>query len=310
MQRKDHMDAFGAVSLIGFAMLMGLNHVVVKVVNDGLQPVFFSGLRSAGAVVCIWAWMRLRGLRVAIAPGTVPAGLLIGLCFSVEFLLLFLALDLTTVVRAVVLFQTMPLWLSIAAHFLIPGERMGPVKFAGLVLCIGGVVVAMADRGEGGTASLAGDVLALTAAVAWAGIALCVRLTRMSEVRPEMQLWWQVAVSAPLLLLLAPLFGPLIRDLAPVHVAGLGFQIVVVVTFGFIFWLWLLSRYPASGVASFGFLTPIFGVALGWLLLGEPVGPSLLAAVGLVAVGLMLINRPPGGWRGMLRPLLAIRVPR
>ena len=297
MQRKDGMDAFGAVSLIGFAMLMGFNHVIVKVVNEGLQPVFFSGLRSAGAVLCIWIWMRLRGRRLSIAPGSVPAGLLIGLCFSVEFLMLFIALDLTTVVRAVVLFQSMPVWLAIAAHFLIPGERLGVLKAAGLALCLTGVAVALADRGEGGTASLAGDLLAVGAAVAWAGIALCVRLTRMREVAPEMQLFWQVAVSAVLLLAAAPFFGPLIRDLAPIHIAGLGVQIVVIVTAGFIFWLWLLSIYPASGVASFGFLTPVFGVLLGWLLLDEPVGPSLLAALVLVATGLVLINRPPGGWR-------------
>ena len=72
----------------------------------------------------------------------------------------------------------------------------------------------------------------------------------------------------------------------------MGFQIVVVASLGFMFWFWLLKRYPAAGVASFGFLAPIFGVAFGWLFLGEVVGPMLLIALVLVCVGLILINRP------------------
>lgn len=293
MERKDSLDAFGVVSLVGFSMLMGLNQVVVKIVNEGLQPVFFSGLRSAGAVLCILLWMRLNGRRVEVAPGTVPGGLLIGVFFSLEFLLLFIALDLTTVVRSVVLFQSMPLWLTLAAHFVLPGERISPLRGVGLALCLAGVALAMSDRGEGGEASLLGDVLALAASMAWAGIALCARATKLSGVRAETQLLWQVGVSAPLLLAVAPLYGPLIRDLGPVHVAGFAFQTVVIVTAGFVFWLWLLSRYPAAGVASFSFLTPIFGVAMGWLLLGEPVGLPVLGALVLVALGIVLINRQP-----------------
>ncbi|GAA0285852.1 hypothetical protein GCM10008966_03280 [Rhodovulum strictum] len=119
------------------------------------------------------------------------------------------------------------------------------------------------------------------------------RATPLNRVAPEMQLFWQVAVSAPILLALSPLFGPLLRDLAPLHLWGLGFQIVVIVSFGFVAWLWLLARYPAASVASFSFLTPVFGVGLGWALLGEHVGASVLGALVLVACGIVLINRPP-----------------
>ena len=70
------------------------------------------------------------------------------------------------------------------------------------------------------------------------------------------------------------------------------FQIVAIASGGFLFWFWLLKIYPASGVASFSFLSPIFGVAFGWLILGETIGLSLWAALGLVCAGLILINRP------------------
>lgn len=291
MARKDHMDAAGALALVGFSALMGLNQVVVKVGNEGLQPVFFAGLRSGIAVLCIAAWMALRGLPLRPARGTVGAGLLIGMVFSIEFLFLFVALDLTTVVRSSVIFYSMPVWLALAAHVLLPGERITKRKAAGLALALAGVAWAILARGNGGgEASLAGDLCALAAAPFWAGIALCARGTALSRERPEIQLMWQVGVSAPVLLIAAPFFGPLIRELQPIHLWGLGFQAVVVVSFGFIAWLWLLSVYPASSVASFSFLSPIFGVGFGWLLLGERIGPALWGA--LVLVALVLINRP------------------
>jgi len=292
MNRKPDIDAFGAASLIGFSVLLGFNQVVIKVVNGGLQPVFFAGLRSLGVIFCVWLWIRLRGRKLDFKRGTIKAGILMGVVFSFEFLCLFMALDLTSVTRTTVIFYSMPVWLAIAAHFLMPGEQITGTKAAGLLMAFGGVAYAIISRGGGGEGSLAGDMFALGAAIGWAGIALVARATRLSEVRPEMQVFWQVLVSAPILLLAAPLFGPLIRDLEPIHLWGLGFQIIVIVSAGFIFWLWLLSVYPASSVASYSFLTPIFGVFMGWAMLGEEISSALILSLVLVAGGIILINRP------------------
>lgn len=290
MERKDHMDAFGAISLIGFAIFLAFNQVVIKVTNGGLQPVFFAGLRSLGAIICIYAWMRFRGIKLNFS--ALGPGLLVGAIFAAEFVCLFLALDLTSVSRSAVIFYSMPVWMAIGAHFLL-GERITRGKALGLMLAFAGVAVAIFSRTDDTDASLVGDLCALGAAMGWAGSALGVRATRLKDDSPEMQLFWQVLVSAPLLLIAAPLFGPLIRDLAPIHLWGLAFQIILVVSGGFIFWLWLLSLYPASSVASFSFLSPVFGVVLGWALLGEEVGLSVLTSLALVALGLILINRKP-----------------
>jgi drug/metabolite transporter (DMT)-like permease len=293
LERKDRIDAFGATALIAFAGLLAFNQVVIAVVNEGLQPVFFAGVRSAIALVAILIWMRLRGLRLDLRRDTWGPGLLAGMIFAAEFLCLFVALDLTTVTRVSVIFYSMPVWMALAAHVAIPGDRITPRKGLGLAIAFTGTAWAILDRSAGGgEGSLLGDLLALAAAWGWMGSALLVRITPLREVRAETQLFWYVAVSAPVLIALAPLFGPLLRDPQPVHLAGLAFQGVIVVAGGFVFWLWLLARYPASGVASFSFLTPVFSLFLGWALLGETVGPTILACAALVAVGLILINRP------------------
>ncbi len=294
MQKKDRIDAFGAASLTGFALFLAFNQIIIKVVNQGLQPVFFAGLRSALAFLVLTLWFaairrpqRLR--KIDVVPGT-----LAGAAFALEFIFLFIALDLTTVTHTAILLYSMPIWMAVGGHFLLTGEGLTARKSLGLAIAFAGVAVALLYRAgsDAGGASLTGDLCALAAAVCWAAIAIIVKRSSLREIRPETQLYWQLMVSAPILLVASLFFGPLVRDFQPIHLAGIAFQAVAVASAGFMFWLWLLSIYPASGVASFSFLTPVFGVALGWALLSEPLTAGVFIALALVAVGMVLINRP------------------
>ena len=297
MERKDGMDAFGAVALSLFAIFLAFNQVVIKVLNDGFQPVFGAGFRSFGAVFCLWLWLRLRGIPLDLGGSRVAFwGVISGSLFALEFLCLFVALDLTTVSRSSVIFYSMPVWMALMAHLFSPGDRLTPQKSAGLALAMAGVGLAMVGRGEG-QGSLLGDLAALGAAVLWAATGLITKVSPLQTLRPEVQLFWHVAISAPLLLLAAPFFGPVLRDPGWLEISAMAWQIAVVVTAGFVFWLWLLSIYPASGVASFSFLSPVFGVVFGWALMGDRVGPSLILALVLVALGLVLINAAPVRFR-------------
>ena len=239
----------------------------------------------------VWLWLRYKGRPPRLSRASLPIGVLMGTVFAAEFLCLFIALDLTTVGRTSVLFYSMPVWFAIMAHYGL-GERLTPTRIAGLVLAFAGAAWAILSGASSGEGSLVGDLFALGGALGWAGTAYIARRPVMRAEGPEMQLFWMVLVSGPLLLLAAPFFGPLIRELQPQHIAWLLFQASVVVAGGFITWLWLLSVYPAPTVASFSFLTPILAIALGALIFGETVTWAILAAAALVAAGIVLINRP------------------
>lgn len=291
MMRKDRLDSFGAGALIGVTLLLAVNQILVKFVNQGLQPVFFAGLRSALGAVFVGLWLWSRGRPPVLRREHIAPGLLIGTVFAAEFLCLFVALDLTAVSRASVIFYSMPVWFAVLAHFGLEGERITPVKAAGLLCAFAGTAWAILSRGSGAGGSLLGDLCALGGAFGWAGTAFIARKSRLREAGPEMQLFWMVLVSGPILLLLSPLFGPLVRNLHVVHLAGLLFQSSVVIAGGFICWLWLLSVYPSSTVASFSFLTPVFAIFLGWSLFGEAITPAILVAGAMVALGIVMINR-------------------
>jgi drug/metabolite transporter (DMT)-like permease len=288
---KDVLDGTGAATLIAVTLLLAVNQVLVVKVNTGLQPVFFAGVRSVLAVMFVALWLVARGRPPVLRREHLVPGLAMGAIFAAEFLCLFLALDMTALGRASVIFYSMPLWLAVMAHFGLPGQRITGIKGVGLLLAFAGTMTAILSRQPGTGGSLAGDLLALGAALGWAGTAFLARATKLRQAGPEMQLFWMVLVSGPILLLLSPLFGPLVRDLQTHHIFLLIAQSSVVVAGGFVVWLWLLSVYPTAVVASFSFLTPVFAMGFGVVLYGEEVTPAILAAAALVGSGILLINR-------------------
>ncbi len=290
--RRDRIDLFGASLLIGFSVLLGLNQALVKLVNAGIAPVFQAGLRSICAFLPVLLYALWARKRLSVTDGSLGPGIINGLLFSGEFCALFLALDYTSVARASLFFYTMPLWVAVGAHFLLPGERLTPARAAGLGVAIAGVALAL----TGSQASVhenawIGDLLALTGAVFWAGIALVTRTTRLADCSPEMNLLYQLAVSALVLTALAPLFGDLVRDVTLPIIGIFAFQVIVVVGIGFVVWFWVLSIYPVADMASFSLLTPVSGVFFGWLIFDDRLPPGFIAALLLVGAGLVLVNR-------------------
>lgn len=293
LERKSRIDATGAVVLIVFMAVLGLNQVGIKIVNDGMAPIFQAGLRSLAAGILIFMYCLWRGSKIDTQKNVLVPGIAIGICFAIEFAFLFKALEYTTVARTSVLFYTMPFWVAVGAHFLIPEESLTPAKVFGLILAIIGTAIAlMGGKPYAGEASLIGDLMALAAATMWAAIALITRTTQFSTIKPDAQLFYQLAVSAVILLPLSML-GETFTEPTLTHFMIFAVQVVFVVCIGFMAWFWVLSVYPASDMASFSFLAPLFGVIFGWLILNEEITWNIILALVLVGIGIILVNRKP-----------------
>ena len=291
MKQQQNMDITGAALLVGFAIVLAFNQVVIKVTNDGFQPAFQAGMRSVGAIVLIWAWMMWKTQSVRLPRRLWLVGAWAGFLFAAEFICLFTALDLTSVARVSILFYSMPFWLAIFAHFLLPGEQLTSTRALGLALAMAGVTWAVLERDPVTGGSILGDILAIIAALSWAAIALTVRLSRLREETPEAQLFVQQLVAAPILIGFGLWVGDPITDPTSLHWAGVMYQTVIVAFAGFLLWFYLVAKYSASGVASFSFLSPVFAVFMGWWILGERIGVGTWGALILVSLGLILINR-------------------
>lgn len=292
VDRRDAIDAVAALVMIGLTLSWGLNGVAAKLSNQGYNPVFLSVARSVIAGLLVLAWCQWRGVKLFERDGTLWAGLFAGLLFGAEFILIFVGLDFTTVARSTLLVNTMPFWVLIGAHFLL-GERMTPRKFAGLLLAFGGLVLVFSDKlSLPDPSALTGDIMSLAAGMLWAATSLVIKSTRLANASAEKLLLYQLSVAAALATMALPFAGPVVRDADILSTGALLFQAIYVVAFTYLLWFWLVRRYPAAGLASFTFLTPAFGVICGGLFLDEPLSLRIFLALGLIALGLIIVNRP------------------
>jgi drug/metabolite transporter (DMT)-like permease len=198
---------------------------------------------------------------------------------------------MTDAARMVVFIYLAPCITAFGLHFLIPAERLSARQWAGVVVAFGGIVVAFGDGFAGGRGTLLGDFFGVLGALFWALTTILIRATKLAVVAPAKTLLYQLVVSAPVLFLAAWLMGePGITKLTPPVLAAFAYQCIAVAFASYLTWFWLLRHYLAARLSVFSFLTPIFGVLAGVLLLGEPLTGTFLLAALLVGAGLVLVN--------------------
>ena len=290
MNKKNNIDLTGGVILISFSMLLGLNQTLVKIVNYGMHPIFQVGLRSLIAAIPVLIFCILFKKKISIRDGSLIPGIICGVIFALEFVLLFFALEFTSVARSSILFYSMPVWLGIAAHFLIKNEKLNSKKLLGFLISVIAVSIALFTKNDLGEGGIIGDFFALCASFLWATIVLIVRKTKLNRSCPEMQLLYQLIVSSIVILPISYYFGFYFREINIGITIIFIFQAVVIVAAGFLIWFWTLSVYPATSIASFSFFGPIFGVFFGWLILKEEISILIFLSLALVSCGIYMIN--------------------
>jgi drug/metabolite transporter (DMT)-like permease len=288
------LDAAAAALAVVLCLSWGFNQVAVKLALPDIPPLIQAAFRSTLATLIVVAWARLRGLKLMAADGTLIPGIIAGVLFGLEFLLIYRGLVFTTASRAVLFLYCAPFVVVLGARWLLPGDRFDRWQWLGLALCFAGMVVAFGVPTPGGDPrELVGDLMLLLAGVAWGATTLVVKATRLVQVSFEKTLLYQLIVSVPMLAIGAELAGE--RVVATPHAVAIGslvYQTFWVAGFTFLAWFALVQRYSASRLSVFTFLTPLFGVAAGYLVLNEPLTPTFVTAVLLVIAGLVLVNRP------------------
>lgn len=293
-------DGFAVMLMILLCAIWGFQQVAIKSTNSAVGPILQAGVRSAIATVLVWIWARSRGTPLFRGDGTLGAGLLAGLLFAGEFVCIFLGLTLTSASRMAVFLYTAPCFTALGLHLFVAGEHMRRMQWIGVGVAFAGTVLAFADgfthAGALGTsmlAGLAGDALGVLGGALWAATTVVVRASSLSHTSASKTLFYQLAVSAVALLALAFALGEgHAVHVTPLVVASLAYQAVVVAFVSYLTWFWLLTRYMASRLSVFSFLTPLFGVTFGVALLGESFSTRFLLASALVLVGIMLVNAP------------------
>ncbi|SME96709.1 DMT family transporter [Pseudogulbenkiania subflava] len=288
------LDGLAAGLMLLLCLCWGMQQVAVKLAASAVSPIMQIGLRSLLAALLVGALMCWRQERFSLRDGRLRAGLVAGALFAGEFLCVSVGLIYTSASHMVVFLYSAPIFTALGLHWRVKGEHLGRAQWGGVGLAFAGIALAFSNglsgQGEWGR-MLLGDALGLLGGLLWAATTIVVRASSLSEAPPAQTLLYQLTVASVLLLALGGGTGQWATlQMSPIAWASLLFQGVIVAFASFLAWFWLLRRYLASRLSAFSFLTPLFGVAFGVLLLGEPLDPRFLIGALLVFAGIVLVN--------------------
>lgn len=288
-----HLDRVAILIMIGLCLSWGFNQIAAKVALADIPPLTQAGLRSLGGSVVLGVFGFWREKDLLKADGTLAAGVFAGVLFAGEFVALYLGLQWTSASHAVLFLYSAPFFVALGLLILVPQERLNRIQWIGLTLAFAGVALALGVSGSASREVLIGDLLCLVGGALWAATTIAVKTTNLRYAPPVKTLLYQLAISTPLLLAGAWAMG----ERWPAAISTLSawsmtYQTFWVVSVTFLLWFWMVRTYRAGELSAFTFLTPIFGVIAGWLLLGDKLSTGFITAVVCVAAGIAMVNWP------------------
>ncbi len=269
--------------------------VSIKLSLYGLPPIFAATIRSLVASLILLAYLHATKRQAFMDAENIIHGVVVGALFGTEFLFLYWGTRFTDVSRAVVFLYTQPLWVALGAHFLLPDDRLSRTKITGLIAAFVGLALVFQSR-SGNLQPLhwIGDLMETAAGFLWAATSIYIKKYMLGKNISHYQtLFSQLFYSIPILGLGVLFFeagSVIILDV--ITVGTLVYQTVVIAFMSYLLWFWMVHRYQISILSAYTFLTPLFGVILSGIILGEPLPMMLWSGLILVACGIYLVNKP------------------
>ncbi|TXH71159.1 MAG: DMT family transporter [Thiothrix sp.] len=294
---RQALDGKAMGIMVLLCMLWGVQQTHLKAVLDEISPMMLIALRSGLSALLVALLMRYRQERMNVAQNWKP-GLIVGVLFAVEFVFVAEGIRYTAASHMIVLVYTAPIFVALGMHWLFPAERLAALQWLGVLLAFAGIGVTFLGHDQPSTGSnmLWGDFLGLLSGLAWGLTTLVVRASSLANAPATETLQYQLVVTFILLLTLALVTGQAEFKPSPVVWASVAFQGIIVSFASFLIWFALLRRYMAAQLGIFSFLTPLFGVLFGVVLLGESLEIHFIIGSSMVLLGLVVVSGY-GWWR-------------
>ena len=298
MNHRQALDAKASAIMFVLCMLWGLQQVVLKWAASDISALMQIALRSALSALMVYPLIHPAVRRQLWNMRYLPAGLLVGLLFTAEFYLIGEALRYTSASHTIVLLYTAPIFVALGLHWKLPAERLSQLQWGGIFLAFSGIVVSFLLRPQTESSvqanALWGDFLALLGGVFWAATTVSVRLSRLAEAPATQTLFYQLLIGGMVLLPLAFWSGQASIQWTTLSISSLIFHTVVISFASYLIWFWMLKHYLASRLGVFSFLTPVFGMLFGVLILDEHIEINFIVGTCMVMLGVILVSLQ--GW--------------
>lgn len=276
------------------AMLWGGNAVSLKIGLQEFSPFASAGFRFSIGLVLIASWASANGISIKPQRHEYLRLFLSAILFITQIVALNWGTNLTRAGRAAIMTNTYPLFVALIAHFVVPGDHMTRRKGLGLAFAFGGICFVFRDNFIGGTGGfLTGDLLTLLGGFLL-GLLIVVTNRLIQHINAYRVLVSQMVIGVPIFFILSAIFeGKAGYGFSYPALFALLYQGAGIAGFCFVAWTLLLKDYPPSRLSVFFFTTPLWGILLSNLLIGEPITVGLTIGAVLVALGIYTINRFP-----------------
>jgi len=296
LDSRKPIDIMAIGLMIGICLIWAFQQIGLKSTAAFATPVLQIGVRSGIAAVCVFALIRIQKQKLDVLGRTAALGTLAGVLFAMEFFLVGEALKHTSASHVVVFLYTAPVFAALGLHWKLPSERLAAIQWAGIGVATMGIAYAFLAPQEDHPMvgdMIWGDGLALLAGAAWGMTTVLIRTTRLSSIPATHVLFYQLATAFFILTGTAVLAGEAAFTLSKPLLLNIVFQALVVSFLSFLAWFWLLTKYRASQLGVFSLMTPVFGVLLGVLLLGEPLTREFAIGTLGVLAGILIVSTYP-----------------
>ena len=273
-------------------VIWGSTWLFIKLGLADLPPLTFAGIRFVIAIAILFAIIRARHIPLPKDRADWQLLALTGvLSFSLNYGLLFWGEQYISSGLAALLQATIPVFGLVIAHFYLPGERMTPVRVAGVVLGICGVGVVFSNQLSvaGGRAFIGSVALVFSSFfVAYSNVLIKVRAAKLD---PAIIAAGQMLFGLiPLLLIGIPLEGnPLYFRWTTMAVVSLFYLALVGSVVAFLLYYWLMQNMDVTKTMLIALVTPVVAVILGMIVLKEELGWRTLAGGLMIMSGIGLI---------------------
>lgn len=264
--------------------IWGFNFVVIKVGVAEVPPLLLTGLRFLLAAFPLMLFIKRPATSWA---NIIGYGISLGVLM---FGLLFLGMKLGVNASMSSIIPQLQVFFTMGFAVLLLGERPKPWQLAGAAIAFSGIAIMGIER-LGGSAFLP-FILLVIGAVFW-GLANVIAKKAGQIDMFAFTIWTSIAPVIPLFLLswLFEDHDAIVATFTNPTALGIGaalFQAYPATIVGFAIWNQLLKKHPASLVAPFSLLVPIFGVFSGVLFLGETMSvPAIIGGL-VIFIGLAI----------------------
>jgi drug/metabolite transporter (DMT)-like permease len=282
------MDLRAIAMGLAFALMWSSAFTSARIIVTDASPLFSLAVRFLISGLLGVAIALYLGQTWRLTRSQWRATIIFGVCQNALYLgLNFVAMQTVEASLAAIIASTMPLLVALASWLML-GERLRPLGFAGLIAGIAGVALIMGTRLSSGV-DLYGVMLCGIGVLALTFATLALR-GATSGGNFMMIVGLQMLVGSAILFVAAPLTETIrVEPSLPLLLAFTYTTLVPGLAATFV-WVLLLNRIGAIRAATFHFLNPVFGVAIAAVLLGEKLGPLDIVGVLVVTGGILAVQ--------------------